>query len=171
MMCMLWGRCQDRGGGLDACQSIMDHFGVLLSHAHGCGDAGCVEQRRGGRGGSSSIRGLKATQRSCKTTLTGGGRSHQHDEHIGVAFLICMVGTFLGSCSYSKFVHMTDKYVPLTQAQVYGIGDIDNQQLQGMQNLIRYLTNDHCNARQNRLASTAASVACSAQLDESPCNI
>ena len=80
------------------------------------GDAGYVEQRRGGRGGSSSIRGLKAAQRSCKITLISGGRSRQHDEHVGAAFLTCMVGTFLGSCSYSNFVHMSDKHVHVTQA-------------------------------------------------------
>ena len=113
MMCMVWGRCLDRGGGLHACQSILDPARDFLSIVFMVvGDAGYVEQRRGGRGGSSSIRGLKAAQRSCKTTLTGGGRSRQHDEHVGVAFMTCMVDTFLGS--YSNFIHITDKTLKCT---------------------------------------------------------
>ena len=77
--------------------------GYIVNRAHNHGTAGYAEQRRGGRGGSS-LRKWKAAQRSCKTTLTGGGRSRQHDEHAGAALLTCMVGTFLGS--YSDFVHM-----------------------------------------------------------------
>ena len=46
--------------------------------------AGFAEQMRGGRGGSST-RGAKAAQKSCKTTLTSGGRSQQHDEHLDTA--------------------------------------------------------------------------------------
>ena len=85
-------------------------WGLIVEDAHGHDCAGFAEQRRGGRGGTS-IRGLKAAQRSCKITLTSDGRGRQHDEHVGAAFFTCIVGTFLRI--YSDSLHMTKRWVSI----------------------------------------------------------